>query len=45
MLDFEKELEKFTPSLEVNDAEDSIRNNDMSDIADLIKEIIEENRK
>ncbi|MDY6324699.1 MAG: hypothetical protein SPL99_06505 [Catonella sp.] len=45
MLDFEKELEKFKPSLEVDDAEDAIKGNDMSDVADLIKEIIEENEK
>lgn len=45
MIDFEKELEKFTPSLEIDDAEDAIRNNDMSDVADLIKEILEETKK
>ena len=44
MLDFDKELQKFEPSLEVDEAEDAIRHNDMSDVADLIKEIMEESK-
>ena len=42
MLDFEKELEKFQPSLEVEEVEDVVRHNDMSDVADLIKELLKE---
>ena len=45
MLDFEKELEKFQPSLEIEELEDVIRHNDVSDVADLIKEIIIETRE
>lgn len=41
MLDFEKELENFKPSLEIDEIEDVIRQNDVSDVADFIKEIIE----
>ncbi|MGP1611558.1 MAG: hypothetical protein ACTTG8_00545 [Catonella sp.] len=42
MLDFDKELEKFQPSLEVEEVEDVVRHNDMSDVADLIKELLKE---
>ncbi len=44
MLDFAKELEKFQPSLEVEEVEDAINNNDVSDVTDLIKEVIRENK-
>ena len=42
MLDFEKELEKFKPSLEVDQAEDAINQNDLTDVTDIVKELIEE---
>ncbi|MFC2476132.1 MAG: hypothetical protein ACFNTU_01405 [Catonella sp.] len=45
MLDFEKELEKFQPSLEIEEVADVIRHNDVSDVADLIKEILIETRE
>ena len=35
MIDFEEELKKFHPSLEVEDAEEAIYNQDMTDMADL----------
>ena len=41
MLDFDEEIQKFQPSLEVEDAEDAIYKNDVLDITDLIKKIIE----
>ncbi len=45
MLDFEKELEKFQPSLEIEEVADVIRHNDVSDVADLIKEVLIEIRE
>ena len=42
MLDFDEEIQKFQPSLEVEDAEDAIYKNDVPDITDLINKIIEE---
>ena len=36
MLDFDEEIQKFQPSLEVEDAEDAIYKNDVPDITDLI---------
>ena len=32
MIDFDEEIKKFKPSLEVEDAEDAIYNNDVPDI-------------
>lgn len=40
MLDFDEEIKKFQPSLEVEDAEDAIYNNDVPDITDLITQIL-----
>ena len=42
MLDFDEEIKKFKPSLEVEDAEDAIYNNDVPDITDLINKIVED---
>ena len=36
MLNFEEELKKFHPSLEVEDAEDSIYHQDLTDMADML---------
>lgn len=42
MIDFDEEIKKFKPSLEVEDAEDAIYNNDIPDITDLINKIVED---
>jgi hypothetical protein len=42
MIDFEEELKKFQPSLEVDDAEEAIYNNAVPDITDLIGRIVED---
>ena len=42
MRDFDEEIKKFKPSLEVEDAEDAIYNNDVPDITDLINKIVED---
>ena len=44
MIDFEEELKKFHPSLEVDEVEEAIYNHDLTDLTDLLVEI-EENRK
>lgn len=36
MIDFENELKKFHPSLELNQAEESINNHDLADLVDVI---------
>ena len=42
MIDFDEEIKKFQPSLEVDDAEEEIYNNDVPDITDLIAKIMED---
>ncbi len=45
MIDFEEEIKKFHPSLEVEEAEDAIYNNDLTDAVDLMVEILKEKRR
>lgn len=44
MIEFEKELKKFHPSLEVEDIEKAIYNQDMMDIADLLVDMIKDEK-
>ena len=41
MIDFEEVLKKFHPSLEVEDAEDAIFNQDLTDMADILIKMID----
>ena len=43
MIDFEEEIKKFHPSLEVEEAEDAIYNNDLTDGIDIMMELLKEN--
>lgn len=42
MIDFEEELKKFEPSMEVEDAEDAIYNRDLTDMMDILQEMLKE---
>lgn len=42
MIDFDEELKKFNPSLEVEEAEDAIYNHDTTDLTDILKEMLKE---
>ena len=42
--DFEEELKKFHPSLEVEDAEEAIYNQDLTDMADILIKMMEKPR-
>lgn len=42
MINFEEELKKFHPSLEVEDIEDAIYNQDLTDVADLLVKMVKE---
>ena len=42
MLDFEEELKKFHPSLEMEDVEDAIYNQDVTDLADVLVKFVKE---
>ena len=45
MINFEEELKKFHPSLEVEDAEEVIYNQDMTDMADILVKMLKETGK
>ena len=42
MINFEEELKTFHPSLEVEDAEEDIYNQDLTDAADLLVKMMKE---
>lgn len=42
MINFEEEIKKFHPSLEIEEAEDAIYNNNISDITDVMIQMVEE---
>jgi hypothetical protein len=44
MINFDEEIEKFQPSLEVEQAEEVITNNDLTDVTDILKELIKGNK-
>ncbi|MDO4285958.1 MAG: hypothetical protein Q4C60_11590 [Eubacteriales bacterium] len=43
MINFEEELKKFHPSLEIEDAADAIYNQDLVDMADVMVKMAKEN--
>ena len=45
MLDFEEELKKFKRSLEVEDIEDAVYQEDLSDMTDLLREVMDQTGK
>lgn len=45
MLDFEEELKKFQPSLEVEELGDAICQDDLTDMTDLLREVIEQTKQ
>jgi hypothetical protein len=42
VINFEEELKKFHPSIEVEDAEDAIYNHDLSDMTDVLVKMFKE---
>ncbi|HIZ07512.1 MAG TPA: hypothetical protein IAA08_06210 [Candidatus Eubacterium avistercoris] len=45
MIDFEEELKKYKPSMEIEEAEDAIYNRDMTDMMDILQEMMKESKK
>lgn len=45
MINFEEELKKFQPSLEVEEAEEAIYNHDLTDMTDILQEMLKEAKK
>ena len=44
MLNFEEELKKFQPSLELEDIEDAVYQEDLTDMTDILREMIEQTK-
>ena len=44
MLNFEEELKKFEPSLEVEEIEDAVYQEDLTDMTDILREMIEQTK-
>ena len=42
MINFEEEIQKFQPSLDVDQAEEAIYQNDLVDVNDIIQEILKD---
>ncbi len=42
MLNFEEELKKFKPSLEIEDAEEIIYNQDIDDMSDVLVKLLKD---
>ena len=42
MINFEEELENFKPSLEVEEAEQAIYNHELTDMTDVMQEMLQE---
>lgn len=40
MINFEEEIKKFHPSLEIEEAEDAIYNSNVSDITDIMVDMV-----
>ena len=45
MINYEEELKKFHSSLDVNEAEDAIYKRDLTDITDILKELMKDEKK
>lgn len=44
MINFEEELEKFQPSLDIEQVEEVIQNNNLTDVTDIVKELLQETK-
>ena len=44
MLNFEEELKKFKPSLEVEDIENAVYQEDQSDMTDILREMMDQKK-
>ena len=44
MINFDEEVARFQPSLEIDQAEEAIFNNELADISDMIESILKERK-
>lgn len=44
MLDYDEEIKKFKPSLEVEEIEDAVYQEDLTDMTDLLKQMMDQKK-
>ena len=44
MLDYEEEFKKFKPSVEVDDIENAVYQEDLTDMTDLLKQVMDQKK-
>ncbi len=44
MLNYEEELKKFQPSLEVEEIEEAVYQEDLTDMTDILREVVKKTR-
>ena len=44
MLNYEEELKKFQPSLEVEEIKEAVYQEDLTDMTDIIREVVEQTK-
>lgn len=42
MIDFEEEIRRFSPAKETSEAEELIRNHDVTDVSDILRQMVED---
>ena len=45
MINYEEELKKYHPSMDVNEAEDAIYSRDLTDVTDILREMMKDENK
>lgn len=45
MINYEEELKKFHPSMDVNEAEDAIYSRDLTDVTDILREMLNDEKE
>ena len=45
MIDFDEELKKYTPNMEISEAEEAVLSHEITDAADVIERILQERKE
>ncbi len=45
MLNYDEEIKKFQPSVEIEEIEDAVYQEDLTDMSDILREMIEQTNK
>ena len=45
MIDFDEELKKYVPSMEISEAEEAVLSREITDAADVIERILQERKE